>query len=300
MAIKTRQKPKSVQHKKRSGQHHHHGKTYLKTYWPYLPLLAIVSLGFLINGVWSSQMHGALGYATNVSPSSLLAGTNNQRAANNESGLTISSELNAAAQAKANDMVQRDYWSHVTPNGVQPWQFITSHGYQYQSAGENLAYGFASSSDVLIAWMNSPEHRANILDAKYQNVGFGIANSPNYQGNGSETIVVAEYGQPQTAVATTASAPSQLLAPASVTNLPPAQHVARIQLLSGGDNWTLFLVTLVASVAALVFILRHALAFKKLVAEGETFVLHHGLLDIAVVSLAVAGVVLTRTAGVIH
>lgn len=298
MAIKTRQKPKSAQHRKRTGQHHNHGKAYLKTYWPYLPLLAIVSLGFLINGVWSSQMRGVEGYSTNVSPSSLLADTNSQRATNSESGLTISSELNAAAQAKANDMVQRDYWSHVTPNGVQPWQFITSHGYQYKSAGENLAYGFASSSDVLTAWMNSPEHRANILDAKYQNVGFGIANSPNYQGNGSETIVVAEYGQPA-AIATTASAPVQPLA-APGENLPPSQHVARIQLLSGGDNWTLFLVTLVASVAALIFILRHALAFKKLVAEGESFVLHHHYLDVAVVSLAVAGVVLTRTVGVIH
>lgn len=300
MAIQTRSKPKTAAHKKRSGQHHKLGKSYLKTYWPYLPLLAIVSLGLVINGAWSNHMRGVEGYATAVSPASLLADTNAQRASQGEGNLTISSQLNAAAQAKANDMVQRNYWSHVTPTGEQPWQFDTAQGYQYQSAGENLAYGFTSSSAIMTAWMNSPEHRANILDGKYQNVGFGIANSPNYQGSGPQTVVVAEYGQPLAPVVTTASAQIPQPAPAS-TNLPASQPVARIQLLSGNNaSWSLFVVVLIASCAALIFVLRHGLAFRKLVVEGEQFVIHHGYLDILAVTLAVAGIILTRTAGVIH
>lgn len=299
MAIQTRQKPKSLAHKKRSGQHHKHGKSYLKTYWPYLPLLAVVSLGLIVNGIWTNNSKDVLGYATSVSPASLLAETNQQRAASGEASLTINSELAAAAQAKANDMVQKNYWSHVTPSGEQPWQFDTNAGYQYQSAGENLAYGFASSAEIMNAWMHSSEHRANILDGKYQNVGFGIANSPNYQGNGPETIVVAEYGQPLAPVATVASASTPTTSAASA-NLPASQPVARIQLLSGNASWAELAVVLVAASAALIFVTRHGLAFRKLVVEGEEFIIHHGYLDVLVVTLAVAGIILTRTAGVIH
>lgn len=299
MAIKTRTKPKSVHHKKLSGQHHKHGKNYLKTYWPYLPLLAIISLGIIINGVWSTRMHGVEGYATNISPSALLADTNSERAKFGENNLTINSELTAAAQAKANNMVQLNYWSHVTPSGEQPWQFDTDAGYQYQSAGENLAYGFGSSAEVMSAWMASTEHRDNILDGNYQNVGFGIANSPNYQGHGPATLIVAEYGQPLAPIAKTASAPITT-APSLATEAGASQSVSRIQLLSGGFKYSVILVVIIAGLAALLFIIRHGLAFRKLVLEGEEFVLHHRYLDVIVVSLAVAGVILTRTVGVIH
>src|SRR5206468_12650742 len=115
--------------------------------------------------------------------------------------LTIDPQLAAAAQAKARDMVAGNYWSHTSPAGKTPWTFISAAGYQYQQAGENLAYGFASADDTEAAWMNSAEHRANILETSYQNVGFGVAQSPNYQGQGAETIVVAEYGQPVPAAA---------------------------------------------------------------------------------------------------
>ncbi|MGI0135085.1 MAG: CAP domain-containing protein, partial [Candidatus Micrarchaeaceae archaeon] len=240
---------------------------------------------------------GVKGYVVNVSPAALLKETNEQRATDQENQLTINSELAAAAQAKANDMVQRNYWSHVTPTGEQPWQFDTDAGYQYQSAGENLAYGFANTSEIMNAWMASTEHRDNILDKKYQNVGFGIANSPNYQGHGPATVVVAEYGQPLAPVATTASTP---LAPTATVNAPASQPVARVQLLSGNFSYSVLLVVIIAGLAAIVFILRHGLAFRKLLVEGEEFVIHHGYLDIAAVAIAVAGILLTRTVGVIH
>src|SRR6185369_9999820 len=107
--------------------------------------------------------------------------------------LQLNDQLAAAAQAKANDMARRGYWSHVTPDGKQPWSFVEASGYQYEAAGENLAYGFGSSDEVMTAWMHSPEHRANILNSVYQDVGFATANVPNYRGTGPETIVVAMY-----------------------------------------------------------------------------------------------------------
>lgn len=185
----------SIHHKKRLGQHHKPNKHYAKTYWPYLPMLMIVVAGFIINATWQAGK-GVLGYATNISVSALLQETNIQRGDNGQPALSLNSQLSQAAQAKANDMAQRDYWSHTTPDGQQPWQFIAAAGYSYSSAGENLAYGFDSSSGTVAGWMNSSGHRANMLNNTYSEVGFGIANSPSYQGDGEETIVVAMYAKP--------------------------------------------------------------------------------------------------------
>jgi uncharacterized protein YkwD len=157
------------------------------------------------------QARGILAYATNVSNAGLLSSTNAQRSNNGVSVLSSNSLLTAAAQAKADDMVTRGYWSHNTPDGQQPWVFITNAGYQYAAAGENLAYGFMTSSDTVTGWMNSPGHRANLLSTAFVDVGFGIANSPDYcyigdhdvnpstpdvyGCTGQQTIVVAMYGK---------------------------------------------------------------------------------------------------------
>jgi hypothetical protein len=155
----------------------------------------IVIAGVIINATWQAGK-GILGYATNVSISALLQETNIQRSDNGQLALSLNSKLSQAAQAKANDMAKRDYWSHTTPDGEQPWQFITAAGYDYTSAAENLAYGFDSSNGTVSGWMNSAGHRANLLNNTYSDVGFGIANAPNYQGDGEETIVVAMYAKP--------------------------------------------------------------------------------------------------------
>ncbi|HLZ14810.1 MAG TPA: CAP domain-containing protein, partial [Candidatus Saccharimonadales bacterium] len=168
----------------------------MKTYWPYLPMALIVGVGLACSSFWGSIHKDVLGYATNMSISALLQDTNTQRQGNSLAGLTLNDQLDQAAQAKANDMATRNYWSHNTPDGATPWTFIINAGYQYQTAGENLAYGFDSSDATLTAWMNSPEHKANILNNTYTDVGFGIANAPDYQGSGPETIVVAMYGSP--------------------------------------------------------------------------------------------------------
>lgn len=190
----------------------------MKAYWPYLPLALIVAVGIFANTLLGMRSSGVLGYATDVSAGVLLSETNNQRVANSLGGLALNGTLNQAAQAKANDMVARDYWSHNTPDGNTPWTFFTAAGYQYQTAGENLAYGFDTSASTVTAWMNSPGHRANILNTTYKEVGFGIANSANYQGTGPETIVVAMYASP----ATVAAAPAPTSTPAAAQPTAPA------------------------------------------------------------------------------
>jgi hypothetical protein len=168
----------------------------------------IVTLGVVVNTFWGTIQQNVLSYATNMSVSGLLQETNEERIAGGLGSLALQSQLNSAAQAKANDMATRNYWSHNTPEGNPPWVFIDATGYDYSSAGENLAYGFDSSTEAVIGWMNSPGHKANIMSTSYTEVGFGIANSADYQGTGPQTIVVAMYGKPAVVAAAPAPAPT--------------------------------------------------------------------------------------------
>lgn len=225
MVLSTKPKPAAPHHhKKRTGQHHKHTRHYAKTYWPYLPLVAVLVAGVLLNTLWSNTQRGVLGYAAEMSTSSLLQGTNAQRINHGFSALALNGQLSAAAQAKANDMANRNYWSHNTPDGATPWTFITQAGYNYQAAGENLAYGFDTSGQVITGWLNSPEHKANMLNSNYADVGFGVANAASYQNEGPQTIVVAMYGRQVAAAPKPAPAP----APApTVTNTVPAPQTTQ-------------------------------------------------------------------------
>jgi hypothetical protein len=187
-------------------------------------MLLIVGLGFVLNSIWGAGS-GVLSYATGVSTTTLLQETNIQRGNNSRNALSLNSQLNAAAQEKANDMAARNYWSHVTPEGREPWQFISAAGYTYSYAGENLAYGFATSAEAVVGWMNSPSHRDNLLSANYTDVGFGFANAADYQNSGEQTIVVAMYAAPQKV---TAAVPqSTTLAPAPVQTTPKPKPAAQ-------------------------------------------------------------------------
>jgi hypothetical protein len=327
MVLVTKAKrPTSIHHKRRVGQHHKQNQPYVKTYWPYLPMALIVGVGLLLSSFWGNVHKNVLGYATDMSVQTLLQDTNGQRHDNSLGNLGLNEQLDEAAQAKASDMATRNYWAHNTPDGATPWTFIMNAGYQYQTAGENLAYGFDSSATALTAWMNSPEHKANILNATYTDVGFGVANAANYQGTGPETIIVAMYASPApTGSASVPVGPAQNFAPssgsaagstaASTSTSPGAtnktqnvaslagssKNVSRIQLISGGNaSWSLFAVSTLAVVCLALFFLRHGLLLRRVFVRGEAFIMKHRYFDIGLIVLVVAGFVLTRSAGVIH
>ncbi len=254
-------------------------------------MLSILGLGLLINSALS-QPQAVLGAYSNVLQPALLSETNLQRQDNTKPGLTTNTQLQQAAQAKALDMVKRDYWSHDTPDGQQPWYFINEAGYKYQLAGENLAYGFASANSVIKAWMNSPEHRDNLLSTSYSQVGFGIAQSPNFQGNGPETIVVAMYGLP-------AGSGQALEVQGNVQTPESAVRVDRLQTVAS-TTLSGFIVGIIGTLAVLAVLFRHAIAWRKLLKRGEKFVLKHPVLDFALVTVAVSAGILIQTAGVIR
>jgi hypothetical protein len=291
-------KKKPVRHtaarRRTTGQHHTRDGHYIKAYWPYLPVFAVLLLGVIMNSWIGSMHHSVLGYATNVSSQVLLADTNGERASRHESSLQISDTLTAAAQAKANDMAQRNYWSHVSPDGKQPWAFVTAAGYQYEAAGENLAYGFGTSEQIITAWMHSPEHRANILNGDYQDVGFATANVSNYRGTGPETITVALYGTPLGAI----NGSTNSMASTPVVLGTQVKNVSRIQLISD-SHVTQLLLAAVSGAALMFFFVRHAFAWHKVLVRSEAFVVHHPFLDIMLMSAAVFTFLLSHIAGTI-
>ncbi|MBX4201393.1 hypothetical protein KW803_00655 [Candidatus Saccharibacteria bacterium] len=191
-----------------------------RVYWPYIPIVLAITLllglgssGGALKAAVKHPLGRVLSYSSSMSIGGLLAGTNVERAANGVGGLSLSSKLDSAAQAKADDMVARNYWSHNTPEGNLPWVFVNAQGYSYQKLGENLATGFSDEQATINGWMASPAHRANMLDGNFTEVGFGYANNPNYTaaGGGPMTVVVAFYGKP------TAPPP-----PVAATTPPPA------------------------------------------------------------------------------
>ncbi len=108
--------------------------------------------------------------------------------------LVMNEKLIAAAQLKANDMAEKSYFAHVSPEGVTPWHWFEEAGYTYIYAGENLAVNFNRSEDVQEAWMNSPLHRANILNNRYKEIGIATAEGM-YKGD-KTTFVVQMFGTP--------------------------------------------------------------------------------------------------------
>jgi hypothetical protein len=158
-----------------------------------LAVLAVTMIGIqlLANTVRPADVR-VLAYAVNITPVDLLAQTNQQRVANGLSALRLDSRLNNSAQLKAQNMFSEDYWAHVSPSGIQPWYWFNQTGYNYSYAGENLAKDFDTTSGTITGWMNSPGHRANILNANYTDVGFSVMNG-TLQGE-QTTLVVAHYG----------------------------------------------------------------------------------------------------------
>jgi hypothetical protein len=83
--------------------------------------------------------------------------------------------LGSAARDHSTDMAQQNYFSHTSLDGRVFYQRITAAGYLYGTCGENIAAGHSSPQAVMNGWMNSPGHRANILDSAFCDLGVGYA-----------------------------------------------------------------------------------------------------------------------------
>ncbi|HBP63639.1 MAG TPA: serine protease [Desulfosporosinus sp.] len=104
---------------------------------------------------------------------------NQERSKAGVAPLKIDAKLQTMAQAKAEDMVAKSYFDHTSPTYGSPFEMMKQFGISYSSAGENIA-GNASVDKAHTALMNSPGHKANILNSSFTYIGIGVTASPKY------------------------------------------------------------------------------------------------------------------------
>lgn len=157
---------------------------------------------------------GVLGYSSEITVSKVLDQTNSQRLKLGLKSLTFNSTLSKSAELKANDMFANNYWAHTSPQGKSPWDFFNTAGYEYSLAGENLAKDFYDTEGLMKAWMNSPTHRANIVNPKYQEIGLSVVSG--ILGGVKTTLVVQHFGTPRNGVVLASTPPPTDIAVESV------------------------------------------------------------------------------------
>lgn len=156
----------------------------------YVALFLLINIGL----GWSSVLLRQTSLFANVSAQAILNLTNRARALYNLPPVAENPLLDKAAQEKAEDMIKNRYFGHFSPTGVSPWHWIKNVGYNYHYAGENLALNFVDSDAVVRAWLNSPSHRANLLNKHYKNIGIAVESGDVYGDGIKRTFVVQVFG----------------------------------------------------------------------------------------------------------
>ena len=104
---------------------------------------------------------------------------NKERKANGLKPLTLNKELSNVANIKSRDMIEKGYFDHTSPTYGSPFDMMKKFNISYNTAGENIAMGQKTPSEVMNSWMNSSGHRANILNSTYTELGVGIQKDSN-------------------------------------------------------------------------------------------------------------------------
>lgn len=114
---------------------------------------------------------------TSDSVQQVLNLVNKERSNAGLKALSLNSELSKMAMAKAKDMYDNNYFDHQSPTYGSPFDMMKAFGISYSSAGENIAKGQKSAEEVMNQWMNSPGHRANILNSSFTEIGIASYNT---------------------------------------------------------------------------------------------------------------------------
>ncbi len=155
----------------------------------YVLIFMFLQVSFSILGYTNP---GVLGTDSSVTKEEVIELTNKEREKLGLPALKESSSLDKAAEAKAANMFEENYWAHFAPSGKSPWDFILGSGYTFTYAGENLAKNFYTSEEAVKAWMNSPSHKENITNSKYEDIGIAVVDG-NLNGQ-KTTLIVQMFG----------------------------------------------------------------------------------------------------------
>jgi len=157
-------------------------------------LVALVAIKAIIP-LWGWQL-AAISQEYVYSAQEIVTFTNSYRHAENLPDLRESIVLNVAAAQKLQDMIENQYFAHVSPSGVTPWHWFDTNRYRYSYAGENLAVGFPDAQSTVNAWADSPSHRRNLVNNQYQEIGVAVARAKIRDIEG--ILVVQLFGRPVT------------------------------------------------------------------------------------------------------
>lgn len=228
-------------------------------------MLIVVVIAFASTHI---QQGGVLGVRANITATGLLNDTNAERVKAGAPNLRYDEQLSTAAFYKAQDMLEKQYWAHNSPDGTTPWHWFAKAGYNYSFAGENLAKNFTSTQSTIAAWMASTHHRDNIVNKNYTDVGFAVVDG-TLDGKPT-TLVVALYGAPATSVAGAAAA--TFSASSGTLNII-SQIGLSLQSMSPAVLGSIVLLF----VGAMIALLAHGYRKRMPLALRRSWKYHHGL-----------------------
>ena len=151
----------------------------------------------------------------------LFAITNIDRTSNGRSALKHDPRLDTISVARSDDMIKRDYFSHqIPPNNTTVADIGESLGVQFQSVGENIAWNnsndFQTVGGAAQDFEQSPHHRENLLDPRWDRMGTGVAEG-GPQGRKMYTVVFMQL--PPAAPGARPSGPKASQGPAAATRV---------------------------------------------------------------------------------
>jgi uncharacterized protein YkwD len=133
----------------------------------------------------------------------IAAAINNFRRAHGLVPLKVSTQLNASSQQHSQEMGAKGYFAHNSANGTLWWKRILHYypqgHYRYWTVGENLLFATPdiAADAAMKAWINSPEHLANLMNPAWRNLGVSavhVANAGGVYGNSAVTIITTDFG----------------------------------------------------------------------------------------------------------
>lgn len=105
---------------------------------------------------------------------------NNERKKEGLKPLKADKKLEKVAQIKSEEMEEKGYFAHKSPDYGTPFQMMDRFGVRYRTAAENIAYGQKTPEEVVDGWMKSKGHRKNILNSHFTQIGIGISKNEPY------------------------------------------------------------------------------------------------------------------------
>lgn len=260
--------------------------------------MALVFSGAL--GVSYQANEGVLGSQAGVTTPALMMEVNEERTSSGKTELSVSDELAAAAQAKAEDMFANQYWAHVSPTGVTPWKWLNDQEYVYAYAGENLARNFASAESTVAAWMASPSHRDNILHDYYTEAGFAVVDG--ILDDKPATVTVALFATPASALTEVAGATTET-GVVGMTFNPLAQIGIAVQAMNPAVLGAMSLVVVGVTVAGMTFTSTHMRSLRprsiEATAEGDSpsWHQHHAVIKMVILLTVLMATLLVFSGG---